>query len=246
EMQANGSDVHLEVSDNALLALQGPSMARVLQAGLSDDLAKLSFMNSITTTVFGIPGCRVTRCGYTGGEDGVEISVPVGWAVELAERLLGVPDVWLAGLAARDSLRLEAGLCLYGNDIDETTTPAEAGLMWTLGKRRRTAMDFPGAAVIMAQVKEKPRRKRTAPSCSHGMGGGQSCQRPLTSPCPHIPGTVTSGCPSPSLGKNIAMGYVEAAHSQAGTQLTVEVRKRQHPALITKMPFVPTQYYTAK
>ncbi|NWX42036.1 GCST protein, partial [Steatornis caripensis] len=242
ELQATGSDIHLEVSDNALLALQGsPSMARVLQAGLSDDLAKLSFMNSITTTVFGVPSCRVTRCGYT-GEDGVEISVPAGRAVELAERLLGIPEVWPAGLAARDSLRLEAGLCLYGNDIDETTTPAEAGLMWTLGKRRRAAMDFPGAAIIMAQVKEKPKRK---PAPVAGEGAGATGPR---SP-PHIPmslGTVTSGCPSPSLGKNIAMGYVEAAHSRAGTALTVEVRKKQHPALVTKMPFVPTQYYMAK
>ncbi|NXI98728.1 GCST protein, partial [Psophia crepitans] len=254
ELRATGSDVHLEVSDNALLALQGPSMARVLQAGLSDDLAKLSFMNSITTTVFGVPGCRVTRCGYT-GEDGVEISVPVGQAVELAEQLLGVPDVWPAGLAARDSLRLEAGLCLYGNDIDETTTPAEAGLLWTLGKRRRAAMDFPGATIIMTQVKEKPKRKRVgltgagagmALSCACGKGGVR-----VASPCsplcvPTSPGTVTSGCPSPSLGKNIAMGYVEMAHSRAGTALTVEVRKKQHPALITKMPFVPTQYYVAK
>ncbi|NWZ12139.1 GCST protein, partial [Agelaius phoeniceus] len=238
QLQATGSDVHLEVSDNALLALQGsPSMARVLQAGLLDDLAKLSFMNSISTTVFGVPGCRVTRCGYT-GEDGVEISVPAARAVELAEQLLGVPDVWLAGLAARDSLRLEAGLCLYGNDIDETVTPAEAGLMWTLGKRRRVAMDFPGAAVIMAQVKEKPRRRPMALT-----GAGRA---PFTSLYPHIPGTVTSGCPSPCLGKNIAMGYVEAAHSRAGTELTVEVRKKQHPAVITKMPFVPTQYYMAK
>nr|XP_013807395.1 PREDICTED: aminomethyltransferase, mitochondrial-like [Apteryx mantelli mantelli] len=144
ELQAAGKDVHLEVLDNALLALQGPSMARVLQAGLSNDLAKLSFMNSATMTVFGVPGCRVTRCGYT-GEDGVEISVPAARVVELAERLLSDPEVWLAGLAARDSLRLEAGLCLYGNDIDETTTPVEASLVWTLGKRRRTAMDFPGA-----------------------------------------------------------------------------------------------------
>uniref|UniRef100_A0A8C6IRE4 Aminomethyltransferase n=1 Tax=Melopsittacus undulatus TaxID=13146 RepID=A0A8C6IRE4_MELUD len=223
-------------------ASPGPSMARVLQTGLSDDLAKLSFMNSITTTVFGVPGCRVTRCGYT-GEDGVEISVPAGRAVELAEQLLGVPEVWPAGLAARDSLRLEAGLCLYGNDIDETTTPAEAGLMWTLGKRRRMAMDFPGAAIIMAQVKEKPKRKRV---------GLTSVGPPIR---PHMAilssegtpvGTVTSGCPSPSLGKNIAMGYVEAAHSRAGTTLTVEVRKKQHPALVTKMPFVPTQYYMAK
>ncbi|NWX38707.1 GCST protein, partial [Notiomystis cincta] len=243
QLQATGSDIHLEVSDNALLALQGPSMARVLQAGLSDDLAKLSFMNSISTTVFGVPGCRVTRCGYT-GEDGVEISVPAARAVELAEQLLGVADVWLAGLAARDSLRLEAGLCLYGNDIDETVTPAEAGLMWTLGKRRRAAMDFPGAAVIMAQVKEKPRRRRVGLTSGCGMGGAG--QLPLTSPYPHVPGTVTSGCPSPCLGKNIAMGYVEAAHSRAGTELTVEVRKKQHPAVITKMPFVPTQYYMAK
>ncbi|NXX18054.1 GCST protein, partial [Podargus strigoides] len=241
ELQATGSDIQLEVSDNALLALQGsPSMAQVLQAGLLDDLAKLSFMNSITTTVFSIPGCRVTRCGYT-GEDGVEISVPAGRAVELAERLLGVPEVWPAGLAARDSLRLEAGLCLYGNDIDETTTPAEAGLLWTLGKRRRVAMDFPGAAIIMAQVKEKPKRKRV------GLTSGTGAASPCSPPCvPTSPGTVTSGCPSPSLGKNIAMGYVETAHSRAGTALTVEVRKKQHPALVTKMPFVPTQYYVAK
>ncbi|NXF29888.1 GCST protein, partial [Nyctibius bracteatus] len=236
ELQGAGGDVHLEVSDNALLALQGPSMAQVLQAGLSDDLAKLSFMKSITTTVFGVPGCRVTRCGYT-GEDGVEISVPAGRAVELAERLLGVPDVWPAGLAARDSLRLEAGLCLYGNDIDETTTPVEAGLLWTLGKRRRAAMDFPGAAIIMAQVKEKPKRKRVGLT---GLG------LPAPAHLPVSPGTVTSGCPSPSLGKNIAMGYVEAMHSRAGTTLAVEVRKKQHPALVTKMPFVPTQYYVAK
>ncbi|NXT19946.1 GCST protein, partial [Syrrhaptes paradoxus] len=243
ELQAAGGDIHLEVLDNALLALQGPSMARVLQAGLLDDLAKLSFMTSVTTTVFGVPGCRVTRCGYT-GEDGVEISVPARQAVELAERLLDVPEVWPAGLAARDSLRLEAGLCLYGNDIDETTTPAEAGLLWTLGKRRRAAMDFPGAAVIMAQVKEKPKRK---PAPMAGEGAGAAAAGPGSPPSvPMSSGTVTSGCPSPSLGKNIAMGYVEAAHSRAGTALTVEVRKKQHPALVTKMPFVPTQYYMAK
>ncbi|KAM6343849.1 aminomethyltransferase, mitochondrial isoform 5-T5 [Alca torda] len=211
----------------------------------------------------------------------MRISVPAGRAVELAERLLGVPEVWPAGLAARDSLRLEAGLCLYGNDIDETTTPAEAGLLWTLGKRRRAAMDFTGAAVIMAQVKEKPKRRRvgltsvgppirphTAILSPEGTSVGKWGQRGwrrhgpelcpwqgrvLELPAPaHLPahlmapGTVTSGCPSPCLGKNIAMGYVEAAHSRAGTALTVEVRKKQHPAVITKMPFVPTQYYMAK
>ncbi|NWT16853.1 GCST protein, partial [Vireo altiloquus] len=243
QLQATGSDVHLEVSDNALLALQGsPSMARVLQAGLSDDLAKLSFMNSVATTVFGVPGCRVTRCGYT-GEDGVEISVPAGRAVELAEQLLGVPDVWLAGLAARDSLRLEAGLCLYGNDIDETVTPAEAGLMWTLGRFTSASTSSLGQAEQQGVPSGGVGAGMTL-SCGHGMDGAG--QPPLTSLYPHIPGTVTSGCPSPCLGKNIAMGYVEAAHSRAGTELTVEVRKKQHPAVITKMPFVPTQYYMAK
>ncbi|NWY97582.1 GCST protein, partial [Loxia curvirostra] len=247
QLQATGSDVHLEVSDNALLALQGsPSMARVLQAGLSDDLAKLSFMNSISTTVFGVPGCRVTRCGYT-GEDGVEISVPAARAVELAEQLLGVPDVWLAGLAARDSLRLEAGLCLYGNDIDETVTPAEAGLMWTLGRRKRVGLTSVGPAIRPHMAILGPEGRpvgRWGQWGWHGLTGAGWA--PFTSPYPHIPGTVTSGCPSPCLGKNIAMGYVEAAHSRAGTELTVEVRKKQHPAIITKMPFVPTQYYMAK
>ncbi|NXA33396.1 GCST protein, partial [Eudromia elegans] len=242
ELQAAGCDVRLEVVDNALLALQGPSMARVLQAGLSGDLGKLTFMKSATMTVFGVPGCRVTRCGYT-GEDGVEISVPAARVVELAERLLADPEVWLAGLAARDSLRLEAGLCLYGSDIDETTTPVEAGLVWTLGKRRRSARDFPGAAVIMAQIKEKPKRKRVGLT---SVGPPVRSRATILGPEGQPIGAVTSGCPSPSLSKNIAMGYVEAAYSGTGTALAVEVRKQQHPALVTKMPFVPTHYYLAK
>uniref|UniRef100_A0A8V1AE35 Aminomethyltransferase n=1 Tax=Gallus gallus TaxID=9031 RepID=A0A8V1AE35_CHICK len=155
ELRAAGGDVHLEVSDNALLALQGPSMAQVLQAGLPDDLTKLTFMTSTATTVFGVPGCRVTRCGYT-GEDGVEISVPAGRAVELAERLLGCPEVWPAGLAARDSLRLEAGLCLYGNDIDESTTPVEAGLLWTLGRCRLRPTARPRVQAPIASPEAQP------------------------------------------------------------------------------------------
>ncbi|XP_005853069.2 PREDICTED: aminomethyltransferase, mitochondrial [Myotis brandtii] len=133
ELQSRGSDVGLEVVDNALLALQGPTAAQVLQAGVADDLRKVPFMTSAVMEVFGVPSCRVTRCGYT-GEDGVEISVPVEGAVRLATALLGNPEVKLAGLAARDSLRLEAGLCLYGSDIDEHTTPVEGSLSWTLGE----------------------------------------------------------------------------------------------------------------
>ncbi|KAG7252655.1 hypothetical protein CRUP_015751, partial [Coryphaenoides rupestris] len=131
EFKAAGLDVDLEFLDQALIALQGPSMSRVLQAGMKEDLGKLTFMTSALATVFGIPDCRVTRCGYT-GEDGVEISVPLSRVVELSEKLLANSEVKLAGLGARDSLRLEAGLCLYGNDIDDTTTPVEATLVWTI------------------------------------------------------------------------------------------------------------------
>ncbi|KAF6313014.1 hypothetical protein mRhiFer1_008552 [Rhinolophus ferrumequinum] len=190
ELQNMGSDVGLEVVDNALLALQGPTAAQVLQDGVADDLRKLPFMTSAVMEVFGVSGCRVTRCGYT-GEDGVEISVPAAEAVRLAKALLENPEVKLAGLAARDSLRLEAGLCLYGNDIDEHTTPVEGSLSWTLG-------------------------------------------------------TVTSGCPSPCLKKNVAMGYVPSEYSRPGTRLLVEVRRKQQTAVVSKMPFVPTNYYTLK
>uniref|UniRef100_A0A2I3LRS0 Aminomethyltransferase n=1 Tax=Papio anubis TaxID=9555 RepID=A0A2I3LRS0_PAPAN len=190
ELQNQGRDVGLEVLDNALLALQGPTAAQVLQASVADDLKKLPFMTSAVMEVFGVSGCRVTRCGYT-GEDGVEISVPAAEAVHLATALLKNPEVKLAGLAARDSLRLEAGLCLYGNDIDEHTTPVEGSLSWTLG-------------------------------------------------------TVTSGCPSPSLKKNVAMGYVPCEYSRPGTMLLVEVRRKQQMAVVSKMPFVSTNYYTLK
>ncbi|XP_058028713.1 aminomethyltransferase, mitochondrial [Ahaetulla prasina] len=242
EMKAAGYDVHLEVSDNALLALQGPTMARVLQPGVADDLAKLPFMSSAMMAVFGVQGCRVTRCGYT-GEDGVEISVPANQAVELAELLLRDSLVWLAGLAARDSLRLEAGLCLYGNDIDENTTPVEASLVWTLGKRRRVAMDFPGASTILGQIKEKPKKKRVGLTST---GPPIRQHMPILSPEGKAIGEVTSGCPSPCLQKNIAMGYVDSEFSKLNTALTVEVRKKNYPALVTKMPFTPTHYYTVK
>lgn len=239
EFKSSGLDVDLEFLDDALIAVQGPSMSRVLQEGLKDDLKKLTFMSSVLTTAFGVP-CRITRCGYT-GEDGVEISVPSSRVVELTERLLSNPEVKLAGLGARDSLRLEAGLCLYGNDIDETTTPVEATLVWTIGKRRRQTRDFPGADIIVPQIKNKTQRKRV---------GLVSTGPPVR---PHTPilssdgtpiGEVTSGCPSPCLKKNVAMGYVDSAFSKNGTQIQVEVRKKAIPATVSKMPFVPTTYYT--
>ncbi|XP_051842630.1 aminomethyltransferase, mitochondrial isoform X1 [Antechinus flavipes] len=242
ELKNAGCDVNLEVIDNALIALQGPSAAQVLQAGVSDDLRKLTFMTSAMMDVFGIPGCRVTRCGYT-GEDGVEISVPAERAVHLAEALLENEEVKLAGLAARDSLRLEAGLCLYGNDIDEHTTPVEGSLGWTLGKRRRAAMDFPGAAIVVPQMKGRLARKRVgltstgAPIRQHSL---------IMNTEGAVIGEITSGCPSPCLKKNVAMGYVDGGYSKIGTPLLVEVRKKQQEAVVSKMPFVPTRYYTSK
>ncbi|KAJ1109184.1 hypothetical protein NDU88_006548 [Pleurodeles waltl] len=242
EFKAAGQDVDLEGMDNALLALQGPSMPRVLQEGVSDDLSKLPFMTSTLMTVFGVSGCRVTRCGYT-GEDGVEISVPAKQAVQLAEALLKNTEVKLSGLAARDSLRLEAGLCLYGNDIDEMTTPVEASLVWTIGKRRRTAMDFPGASIIIPQLKGKVGRKRVG-LISTGPPVRQ--HTPILNADGNVIGEVTSGCPSPCLKQNVAMGYVEAGNSKVGTPIRVEVRKKSVDAIISKMPFVPTHYYTLK
>ncbi|XP_037100800.1 aminomethyltransferase, mitochondrial [Syngnathus acus] len=240
EFKASGSDVDLEFLDEALIALQGPSMSRVLQEGLKEDLSKLPFMTSALATIFGIPGCRVTRCGYT-GEDGVEISVPQSRVVELTEKLLAHSEVKLAGLGARDSLRLEAGLCLYGNDIDESTTPVEATLVWTIGKRRRQAKDFPGADIIVPQIKAKTARKRVG-LISTGPPVRQ--HTPILSPDGKVIGEVTSGCPSPCLKKNVAMGYVDTAYAKNGTAIQVEVRKKAVAATVCKMPFVPTNYYS--
>ncbi|KAJ4934265.1 hypothetical protein JOQ06_007064 [Pogonophryne albipinna] len=240
EFKAAGLDVDMEFLDEALIAVQGPSMAQVLQQGLKEDLSKLTFMNSTLATVFGIPGCRVTRCGYT-GEDGVEISVPATRVVELTEKLLSHSEVKLAGLGSRDSLRLEAGLCLYGNDIDETTTPVEGMLVWTIGKRRRQTKDFPGADIIVPQIKAKTARKRVG-LVSTGPPVRQ--HTPILSPDGKVIGEVTSGCPSPCLKKNIAMGYVDSAFAKNGTAIQVEVRKKAVPATVSKMPFVPTNYYS--
>ncbi|XP_067907519.1 aminomethyltransferase, mitochondrial isoform X2 [Heterodontus francisci] len=240
--KAAGNDADLEFLEAGLIALQGPSAARVLQEGVSDDLRKLPFMSSAVMTVFGVPGCRVTRCGYT-GEDGVEISVPIQHTVELAELLLRNSEVRLAGLGSRDSLRLEAGLCLYGNDIDETTTPVEATLLWTIGKRRRAAADFPGAAIILRQIKEKARRKRVGLTSA---GPPVRQHTPILNPDGKVIGEVTSGCPSPCLKQNIAMGYVDTEYSKPGTPIKVEVRKKIVDAVVSKMPFVPSKYYTVK
>ncbi|XP_042211672.1 aminomethyltransferase, mitochondrial-like [Homarus americanus] len=239
--RAAGGDAQLEViEDHGLVAVQGPQAAHILQPITEGNLGDLYFMNTREMRVAGIP-CRVTRCGYT-GEDGVEISVPNNKAVELCETLVGL-GVHLAGLGARDSLRLEAGLCLYGNDIDDTTTPIEGGLTWTIGKRRRQTADFLGAEIILRQLKEKPERRRVGLTCS---GPPPRSHSPVLDADGNQIGEVTSGCPAPSLGINVAMAYVPAAFAKVGTKLSVQVRKKNIPATVAKMPFVKCNYHNKK
>lgn len=204
-------------------------------------LDQLYFMSSFVTTLAGIPNVRITRCGYT-GEDGVEISVASSQAQKLTESLLESGVLKLAGLGARDSLRLEAGLCLYGSDIDSKTTPVEAALAWLVTKRRRTTRDFPGADVILGQLKEGASRRRVGlqmlgtkpPPARSGVAIFSQGQQV---------GQVTSGCPSPSAGRNIAMGYVAENLKAPGTKVEFKVRDKLYEAEVTKMPFVKANYY---
>lgn len=241
----SGRDVQVDIICNGLMALQGPSTSKVMQEAVDFDMNTLPFMTNKMCSVFGIPDCRVTRCGYT-GEDGVEISVPSDKSIEIAAKLVNSKkgNVKLIGLGARDSLRLEAGLCLYGNDIDETTTPVEAGLVWTIGKRRREDADFPGALTILDQIKQKPQRKRVG-----FLSGGPPARGGTKifdeSGSKEI-GELTSGCPSPSLKTNVSMGYVQAPYSKVGTKVQLEVRKKMVEAVVSKMPFIKCNYFTGK
>jgi len=243
EMKVEGKDVALELlEDRGLLALQGPTMMQCLQPLTSLPLDNLAFMHSALAEVAGIQ-CRVTRCGYT-GEDGVELSCPAQQTEALAQAILasdGQPR--LAGLGARDSLRLEAGLCLYGNDIDEGTTPIEGGLAWTVAKPRRVKQDFPGAQVILEQLKNGVSRRRVGLLSRGAPARGSTV---VVNAQGEKVGVVTSGCPSPSLGKgiNVSMAYVEKSSAKAGTELALQVRGKDIPATVTKMPFVPTNYFT--
>jgi glycine cleavage system T protein (aminomethyltransferase) len=182
----------------------------------------------------------VTRSGYT-GEDGFEISLPASDAEEFARKLITQPEVLPIGLGARDSLRLEAGLCLYGHDIDETTTPVEADLAWTIGKTRRAAGGFPGADVILRQLAEGVARKR--------IGIRPDGRAPAREDTPIVDssgggiGRVTSGGFGPSVGAPIAMGYVDTAHTVEGAAFDLLVRRVARPARAVRLPFVPTRYY---
>jgi aminomethyltransferase len=237
--KAKGGDVSMDVHDDrALLALQGPEAASVLQPLVKEDLSTVYFGNFRKLDIAGAASF-LTRTGYT-GEDGFELSIPNDKVLDVARRLVSDSRVRLAGLGPRDSLRLEAGLCLYGNDLTEDITPVEAGLTWTVGKRRREAFDFLGGDVIKKQMADGVSVRRVGLVCS----GAPARQHSLIlTPDGAKVGEISSGAFSPCLKKNIAMGYVDKSAAKAGTQLKVEVRGKQSDAVVTKMPFVPVHYH---
>jgi aminomethyltransferase len=220
-----------------LLALQGPQAAQAL-GRLAPQAPAMKFMTGAFLMIEGAR-CYVTRSGYTGG-DGYEISTPADATEAIARRLLAQPEVKPVGLGARDSLRLEAGLCLYGHDIDTTTTPIEAGLLWSIGKQRRVRGGFPGAAVVQKQIAEGAPRKRVGLLPEGKAIAREGAEIAVAG---RTAGKVTSGGFAPTLGRAVAMGYVERNRSANGTKLDLVVRGKPVPAEIVPMPFVKHAYY---
>lgn len=225
------------ISDRALIALQGPKAVEVFKR-LSPEAAEMTFMTARALDVQGVP-CLVSRSGYT-GEDGYEISVPEKDAVAFAKKLLAEAEVKPIGLGARDSLRLEAGLCLYGHDIDTTTTPVEAALTWVIGKRRREEANFPGAEIILGQIANGVTRKRVGL-----LPEGKAPAREGTEIVADgkVIGTITSGGYGPTVGGPIAMGYVDVAHARVGADVELMVRGKGRPAKVVAMPFTQKRFH---
>ncbi len=230
--------------DQALLALQGPQAAEAL-GRLAPEVLQLVFMTGTAVSIAGCD-CYVTRSGYT-GEDGFEISVHASQAETLARALLAQPEVKPIGLGARNSLRLEAGLCLYGNDIDATTTPPEAALNWAIQKVRRTggarAGGFPGAGKVLAQIDDPAllARKRVGLVALERVPVRE--HTPLQSPDGQPIGEVTSGLLGPTVDKPVAMGYVAPAFAALGTRVNAIVRGKAVPMEVAAMPFTPNRYH---
>jgi aminomethyltransferase len=231
------------LEDHALIALQGPMAAGIVCRHVPSNSAKMiasmPFMSAQSFARDGV-ALHVSRSGYT-GEDGFEISLSAASAQDIAQELLGHQEVRPIGLGARDSLRLEAGLCLYGHDIDATTGPIEAGLLWTISKRRREEGGFLGHAQVEKTIENGPSRRRVGfliegkvlarEGATIMANGGQRI------------GQITSGGFAPSLGQPIAMGYVDAAFAMRGTQVAIEARGKQLSARIVPLPFVPHRYF---
>ncbi|WP_213770263.1 glycine cleavage system aminomethyltransferase GcvT [Bradyrhizobium sp. dw_78] len=244
-LRAHLSDVCViePLPERALIALQGPKAETIL-AKFCADVAAMRFMDSGPRRVDGID-CFVSRSGYT-GEDGFEISVPAERAEAFARSLLSTADVLPIGLGARDSLRLEAGLCLYGHDIDTTTTPVEGALEWSIQKSRRTggarAGGFPGAGVILPQFEKGASRRRVGlrPEGRAPVREGAALYADATSSEPI--GMVTSGGFGPSLNAPVAMGYLPSSLAATGSSVFAEVRGQRLPMRVSPMPFVPNTY----
>jgi aminomethyltransferase len=227
----------LPAPERALVALQGPA-AKTAMALLSPAAADLAFMTAAAARVGGFD-CHVSRSGYT-GEDGFEISVAAEHAEALAQLLLAQDGVQPIGLGARDSLRLEAGLCLYGHDIDETTSPIEAGLAWSIQKRRRREGGFPGAKRIQDELAHGPKKKRVGIRPDGRAPAREGTE--ILSPGGERIGVVTSGGFGPSVNGPVAMGYVEAGHAKVGTPVNLMVRGKALSAAVAPLPFVPHRY----
>lgn len=234
-----GGEAELDLwPDRGLLALQGPQAAAALAAvipGMDD----MTFM-SARRTVWEGEAVIVSRCGYT-GEDGYEVSVAADATEALARRLLEQPAVEPVGLGARDSLRLEAGLCLYGNDIDTTTSPVEANLVWSIGKRRREEGGFPGAERILREIAQGPDRLLVGVAPEGRAPARQGAEIQL--PGGETVGVVTSGGFGPTCQAPVAMGYVRTDHADPGQALNLIVRGKELPAQVAALPFVPHNYY---
>jgi len=228
--------------ERALLALQGPKAAAAL-ARLAPEFGRLVFMSGAEASIAGVP-CFATRSGYT-GEDGFEISMPSDGALTVARALLALPEVKPAGLGARDTLRLEAGLCLYGHDIDAKTTPVEAGLTWAIQKVRRAGGErhggYPGAAVIDAQLAGGPAIKRIGLLGLEKMPVREGAT--IHDAQGHKLGHVTSGTIGPTVGKPIAMAYLAANHALPNHEVQADVRGKPQPMRVAPMPFAPHRYF---
>jgi aminomethyltransferase len=236
----NGAATVTTRFDRALLALQGPMAGKVLDR-LSPGIDKLTFMKVTRASVAGAPAI-VSRSGYT-GEDGFEISIEGKDGERVARALLKEQEVAPIGLGARDSLRLEAGLCLYGHDIDETTDPVEANLVWSIGKRRKLDKDFPAAEKIMDAVFNGTKRKRVG-----FLPVGKAPAREgseIADKSGRVIGQITSGGFGPSLNGPMAMGYVASEFANDGTEIDLMVRGKALAARVAPMPFVPHRYRRA-
>ena len=238
------ADTVLEVlDDRALIALQGPKAIDAL-VRFAPQVSDMVFMDARQISIAGI-NCYVSRSGYT-GEDGFEMSIPADQAITLCKQILEQPEVELIGLGARDSLRLESGLCLYGHDIDETSTPVSASLLWTISKIRRAdgkrAGGFPGADIIFKQIETKDFDSKRV-----GLRGSSRAPvregTELVNKEGETIGKVTSGTFGPTVDGPVAMGYLQKAYSTLGTEVFALVRGRQLSMTVSKMPFIQQRYY---